>query len=168
MSDWYKGTHIVYPKEVFTTFAETFKNLNNMFIAVDFDGTIVKHKYPQIGEEIPFAIDTLRLIQSELKHQVILWTVREGELLDAAVEFCRIRGLEFYAVNQNHPESTMVNAPRKLMADMFIDDRNFGGMPDWGFIYNALKDRPKECLSVNIFNQPEQSMPKFKKRGLFR
>ncbi len=25
-------------------------------IAVDFDGTIVEHRYPRIGEEIPFAV----------------------------------------------------------------------------------------------------------------
>jgi hypothetical protein len=138
-----------------------------MVIAVDFDGTIVKHKYPQIGEEIPFAIETLKLIQSELRHQLILWTVREGELLDEAVHFCRIRGLEFYSVNQNHPESSIANNPRKLMADLFIDDRNFGGMPDWGFIYNSLKERPNECFSVNIFNPVHNTDQKQKKRGLF-
>lgn len=139
-----------------------------MFIAVDFDGTIVKHKYPEIGEEIPFAIQTLRMIQSELRHQIILWTVREGDLLEEAVEYCRSRGLEFYAINQNHPESSMSVAPRKLMVDMFIDDRNFGGMPDWGFIYNSLKNRPGECFSNDIFNQSEDIVPKTKKRGLFR
>jgi hypothetical protein len=139
-----------------------------MIIAVDFDGTIVKHKYPRIGEEIPFAIDTLRLIQTELKHHLILWTAREGALLKDAVEFCRARGLEFYAVNQNHPESTLSPGPRKLMADMFIDDRNFGGLPDWGFIYNALKEHPEECFYPSIFNQPSVADIKTRKRGLFR
>ena len=59
-----------------------------------------------------------------------------GELLEEAVNYCKERGLVFYAVNQNHPEDKSVEGPRKLMADMFIDDRNFGGLPDWGFIYN--------------------------------
>ena len=138
-----------------------------MVIAVDFDGTIVKHKYPQIGEEIPFAIETLKLIQSELRHQLILWTVREGELLDEAVHFCRMRGLEFYSVNQNHPESSITNNPRKLMADLFIDDRNFGGIPEWGFIYHSLKERPNECFSVNIFYHAHETARKTKKRGIF-
>lgn len=31
-----------------------------MIIAVDFDGTIVEHKYPKIGDEILFATDTLK------------------------------------------------------------------------------------------------------------
>ena len=52
-----------------------------MIIAVDFDGTIVEHRYPRIGEEIPFAVDTLKLLQQE-KHRLILWSVREGALLD--------------------------------------------------------------------------------------
>ncbi len=138
-----------------------------MVIAVDFDGTIVKHKYPLIGEEIPFAIETLKLIQSELRHHLILWTVREGDLLKDAVEFCRNRGLEFYAVNQNLPEDTNIISPRKLMADMFIDDRNFGGMPDWGFIYNSLRERPGECFLPSIFCQDQIPVPKTKRRGLF-
>ena len=74
-----------------------------MTIAVDFDGTIVEHRYPRIGEEIPFAVETLKLLQQE-KHRLILWSVREGELLDEAIEWCRARGLEFYAANKDYPE----------------------------------------------------------------
>ena len=74
-----------------------------MIIAVDFDGTIVEHKYPAIGKEIPFAFETLRKLQTE-HHKLILWSVREGKLLDEAVTFCRERGLEFYAVNRDYPE----------------------------------------------------------------
>ena len=57
-----------------------------MTIAVDFDGTIVEHKYPSIGKEIPFATATLKMLQRD-GHRLILWTVREGELLDEAVAF---------------------------------------------------------------------------------
>lgn len=123
-----------------------------MIIAIDFDGTIVENRYPKIGKEIPFAIETIKLIQNELKHRVILWTVREGHELDEAVNFCKSKGLNFYAVNKNHPEPSRPNEPRKLMADMFIDDRNFGGMPDWGFIYNSLKANPAENLFQSINN----------------
>lgn len=139
-----------------------------MVIAVDFDGTIVEHKYPSIGKEIPFAVETIKLIQTELKHTIILWTVREGNLLDEAVQFCRERGLYFYAINSNEPGSKKSEQPRKLMADMFIDDRNFGGLPDWGYIYTALKERPEQCFSPDIFRDaPEAPLIK-KKRGLFR
>ena len=111
-----------------------------MIIAVDFDGTIVEHRYPEIGKERPFAISTLKKLQAE-RHQLILWTVREGRLLNEAVEFCASRGLEFYAVNANYPDEKVeqrLSPCRKLSADLFIDDRNVGGMLEWGEIYNMI------------------------------
>jgi len=110
-----------------------------MIIAVDFDGTIVKHEYPKIGRELPFAIDTLKRLQQKPEYQLILWTVREGVELQEALEFCKSRGLEFYAVNSNYPEEEAEHKePRKLKADLFIDDRNLGGLPDWGVIYRMI------------------------------
>ena len=37
-----------------------------MIIAVDFDGTIVEHRYPKIGEERPFAIETLKMPKPQI------------------------------------------------------------------------------------------------------
>lgn len=113
-----------------------------MIIAVDFDGTIVEHRYPKIGKEIPYAIDTLKMLIKD-RHQLILWTVREGELLQEAVDYCRERGVEFYAINTNYPEEKDVHRhfSRKLKADLFIDDRNLGGLPDWGIIYRMIKEK---------------------------
>lgn len=111
-----------------------------MTIAVDFDGTIVEHRYPEIGEEIPFAIDTLKMLIQD-RHKLILWTVREGQLLDEAINWCRERGVEFYAVNRDYPEELPQNNQhfsRKLKVDMWIDDRNIGGLPDWGTIYRMI------------------------------
>ena len=122
-----------------------------MTIAIDFDGTIVEHRYPEIGEEIPFAIDTLKMLIRE-HHKLILWTVREGSLLDEAVAWCRERGVEFYAVNRDYPEETTSNNPRfsrKLKADVFIDDRNIGGLPDWGTIYRMITEK---CQWSDILN----------------
>ena len=111
-----------------------------MIIAVDFDGTIVSHAYPNIGKPIPFAIDTLKKLQAD-GHQLILWSVREGELLQEAVDYCQQKGLEFYAVNANFPEEHMLSTglrSRKIVADLYIDDRNLGGLPDWGVIYQMI------------------------------
>ena len=111
-----------------------------MIIAVDFDGTIVEHRYPEIGEEIPFATDTLKMLIKD-HHRLILWSVREGKLLEDAVNWCRERGVEFYAVNRDYPEETTDNNQhfsRKLKADVWIDDRNIGGLPDWGTIYRMI------------------------------
>ena len=71
-----------------------------MVIAVDFDGTIVEHKYPAIGEEKPFACEVLRMLIAE-RHRLILWTVREGKLLDDAIQWCKKRGVELWAVNSD-------------------------------------------------------------------
>ena len=111
-----------------------------MTIAVDFDGTIVRHRYPKIGDEIPFATETLRLLLRD-RHRLILWTVREGRLLDEAIEWCKARGVEFYAVNRDFPEEDATGSgfSRKIKADLFIDDRNFGGLPDWGTIYHRIQ-----------------------------
>ena len=115
-----------------------------MIIAVDFDGTIVEHRYPEIGREKPFAFDTLKMLQKE-GHRLILWTVREDKLLEEAVDFCRQHGVEFYAVNTNYPEEQEAHQhfSRKLKADVFIDDRNLGGMLDWGSIYRIIHYRLK-------------------------
>lgn len=93
-------------------------------------------------KEIPFAIETLKLLQRE-GHWLILWSVREGKLLEEAVEWCRARGLEFYAVNKDYPEEEMTDKDysRKLKVDLFIDDRNLGGLPDWGIIYQIIKEK---------------------------
>lgn len=116
-----------------------------MIIAVDFDGTIVEHKYPEIGKELPFATATLRQLIKD-GHKLILWSVREGELLKEAVKWCEERGVRFYSVNADldeddcdQPQSPHYS--RKIKADMFIDDRNIGGLPDWGTIYQMISRR---------------------------
>ena len=57
-----------------------------MIIAVDFDGTIVENRYPEIGEERPFATETLKMLIKD-RHRLVLWTCREGELLEAREVF---------------------------------------------------------------------------------
>ena len=129
-----------------------------MLIAVDFDGTIVEHRYPEIGKEIPFAISTLKRLQEE-GHRLVLWTVREGALLNEAVEFCRQRGLEFYAVNANFPEEVAnpgMTACRKLKADLFIDDRNVGYLPEWGVIYELVHRRCSYRRYMHELHQMEE------------
>lgn len=129
-----------------------------MTIAIDFDGTIVEHRYPEIGPEIPFAIDTLKMLIND-RHRLILWSVREGVLLEEAVEYCRKRGVEFYAVNKDYPEekTTDRNFSRKLKVDLFIDDRNLGGIPDWGTIYRMINEKKSyaDILREEIAEQSE-------------
>ena len=67
-----------------------------MTIAIDFDGTIVEHRYPAIGKELPFATATLRQLMKD-GHKLVLWSVREGDLLQEAIDWCSERGVRFYA-----------------------------------------------------------------------
>lgn len=123
-------------------------------IAIDFDGTIVEDEYPGIGKPQLFAFETLKKLQ-EKGHRLILWTYRSGKELKDAVAFCEENGIQFYAVNQSFPEEKFDGSySRKINADIFIDDRNIGGLMGWGEIYQNLIDE----------NPPQQ--PK-KKKGWF-
>jgi len=114
------------------------EHLRNLKVAVDFDGTIVEHEYPYIGKEMLFAFETLKELQKN-GVLLILWTFRAGKELEQAVEFCRNRGIEFYAVNKSYPEEIYDDSvSRKINADIFIDDRNIGGFPGWGRIWQIL------------------------------
>tara|TARA_R110002012_G_scaffold321969_1_gene552889 strand:- start:24608 stop:25021 length:414 start_codon:yes stop_codon:yes gene_type:complete len=111
---------------------------NKLIIAVDFDGTIVEDAYPKIGKPKLFAFETLERLQKE-GHRLILWTYRSDLRLEEAVAFCRENGLEFYAVNKSFPEEQFdYTKSRKIHADIFIDDRNLGGILGWGEIYQML------------------------------
>ncbi|HAF27593.1 MAG TPA: hydrolase [Bacteroidales bacterium] len=115
-----------------------------MIIAVDFDGTIVDHEYPEIGKPKLFAFDTLKALQNK-GHQLILWTYRAGKELEEAVEYCQKNGIEFYAINKNYPEEIYDETiSRKIYADVYIDDKNAGGFLDWSKIW--------EILNPELFN----------------
>ncbi|NOY95845.1 MAG: HAD hydrolase family protein [Chlorobi bacterium] len=116
---------------------------DKLVIAVDFDGTIVEHKYPKIGAEIPHALDTLKMLK-EQGHTLILWTFRSGKELEKAIKFCKKRGFEFHAVNNNSPGETYDHTySRKIYADLYIDDRNILGIPDWATIYEIVNSKVK-------------------------
>ncbi len=119
-----------------------------MIIAVDFDGTIVEHKYPRIGKEMLFAFQTLKELQKQ-NHKLILWTYRAGKQLDEAVEYCKKNGIEFYAVNSNYPEEELdTSISRKIYADIYIDDRNIGGFIGWSKIWQIINKNQESNYSI--------------------
>lgn len=120
---------------------------DTLTIAVDFDGTIVEDKYPRIGRPIIFAFDTLKKLQSN-GHRLILWTYRKGKKLEDAVKFCKDNGIVFYAVNSSFFEEEFnTSHSRKINADIFIDDRNIGGLISWSEIYQQLIGEPSPSKS---------------------
>ncbi|PID68732.1 MAG: hydrolase [Flavobacteriales bacterium] len=113
-----------------------------LIIAIDFDGTIVEDAYPKIGSPKIFAFETMKALQKD-GHRLILWTYRYGDRLREAVDFCENNGIKFYAVNKNYPEEKFDGkVSRKINADLFIDDRNIGGLMGWGEIYKMIKNEP--------------------------
>ena len=98
-------------------------------VAIDFDGTLVENKYPEIGK-IKDNIWTAAIIARRCGTKLILWTSRTGEYLEQAVQFCKDHGLVFDAVNDNIPEVKALgwNA-RKVFATLYIDDRS--GTINW-------------------------------------
>ncbi len=119
-----------------------------MKIAIDFDGTIVEDAYPEIGKPMLFAFETMKELQKQ-KHQLILWTYRSGAELEQAVEFCREHGIEFYAVNQSYQEEKYDDSiSRKILAHVFIDDRNLGGFPGWSTVWQMLNSNQDQREGV--------------------
>ena len=140
---------------------ESFETMH-VKIAVDFDGTIVDHKFPEIGEEKLFAFSTLKAIQKK-GFKLILWTYRSGKLLDEAVEYCKQNGVEFYAVNKNYPEEIFDESmSRKVDVDIYIDDKNIGGFLGWTNIWKILNRDEQN------FDEIEKNILKNSKRSIFK
>ena len=115
--------------------ARNYKSRKRLLLAIDFDGTIVTHSWPGIGEPLPYAFEVMHKLQAA-GHQLILVTCREDEprrkYLTEAVEFCAQRGIEFRSVNENHRDDDFRDhGGRKVFAHFYIDDRNLGGFPGW-------------------------------------
>ena len=98
--------------------------MQSKIYAVDFDGTLCENIWPNIGEPKSDVIYMLKKLRKE-GNKLILWTCREGPLLDEAVRWCEDKGLYFDAVNDNlegHKELFGGNS-RKILADYYIDDK---------------------------------------------
>ncbi len=97
-----------------------------------------------------------------------MWTYRSGKYLEEAVEFCKKNGLEFYAINSSFEGEVFdgEQQSRKIDADMFIDDRNLGGFPGWGEVYEIISKKIEFGLAGNEV-VPYSKKEKTKKKGLF-
>lgn len=126
-----------------------------MIICVDFDGTVVDHRFPSIGEPVPDAIKWLMRLQYN-GAKIILYTMRsdnmvEGDLLSQAVDYLEERGVELYGVNRNPEQESWTTSP-KVYGHVYVDDAAFGcptvqpesfNRPcvDWGVVGPAIERR---------------------------
>ena len=101
-------------------------------IALDFDGTLFETEYPTILRPIEGVLNWA-IKRRKNGDKLILWTCREGKELEDAVYECKNWGLEFDAVNDNLPELKELwhNNPRKVAADIYIDDKNLTFSRHW-------------------------------------
>lgn len=119
-----------------------------MIIAIDFDGTIVEHMWPEIGPLRTNAVEVIRRLNTE-GHRILIWTCRTSQILDRiqlpsrstvfhAKEFLDDHGIPYHAINNNDPRSDFQPSP-KIYADLYIDDKQLGGLPDdWEDIYKMI------------------------------
>lgn len=93
-------------------------------IAVDFDGTLSRAPFPEVGDP---NMELIKFLQGQkrLGNKLILWTCRVGKPLEEAVKWCSCQGLTFDAVNENLPSTLewMGGDSRKIFAHTYIDDR---------------------------------------------
>jgi hypothetical protein len=94
-----------------------------LIIAIDFDGTCVKHEYPEIGQDIG-AIPVLKDLIEE-GHQLVLFTMRGGMCLVKAVQWFNDNGIDLYGVNTNPTQAEWTDSP-KVYAHIYIDDAALG------------------------------------------
>lgn len=123
--------------------------IKSQYIGIDFDGTMVKHDYPNIGADIEGAIETVKELIAA-GHKVILYTMRSGDRLVEAVEYLEECGIKFYAINENPSQKYWTNSP-KIFFNILIDDISLGcplvipekGRPyvDWERVGELLVDR---------------------------
>lgn len=99
-----------------------------MIIAIDFDGTLCDHRFPEIGGEAPHAFEWLKKFQ-DAGAKLMLWTMRNDRpnepVLSQAVQWCRERGIEFWGVNNNPEQHSWSQSPKQY-AHVYIDDAAFG------------------------------------------
>lgn len=132
-----------------------------MIIAVEFDGTIVENKFPEIGRERSLAIYYLKELQLR-GHKIILWTLRSGNDLKAAIDYCRSEGLEFEAVNCGVTQNANASMNcKKVEADLYIDCKNIGGIPSWSEIFWCL--HPDEYNHVKLRSSCRKKQNRFQK-----
>ena len=91
-------------------------------IAIDFDGTIVTHDYPRVGKPIPLAKEIINML-TDNGHLCFLWTMRDGETLEAAKKYCKDNGIMLCNYNQSPDQFS--NSPKQY-ATIYIDDAALG------------------------------------------
>lgn len=104
-----------------------------MFICVDFDGTMVNHVYPLVGDPVPHAVEWCKRFV-DIGCGIILWTMRSDSHLLDAENFMYDNGIKLFGVNHNPTQGRWTTSP-KAYGNCYIDDAAIGcpliQVPGW-------------------------------------
>lgn len=107
------------------------KKKDTYVIAVDFDGTLCEYAFPEIGKQNDNHKKIMEILINlrNKGHKLILWTCRgdnvEFPCLTDALNWCKSKGLEFDAVNENVIGTRKISGPSpKVVADFYLDDKS--------------------------------------------
>lgn len=116
-----------------------------MILAIDFDGTLHMGQYPAIGIPMPYAIEVMKQLKAD-GHYIIINTCRSNGYLTEAINWLLSKGIPFDRVNDNHPETVEKynSDSRKIYAHIYVDDKQVGGLPPWGEIYNYITEAEQQ------------------------
>ena len=112
-----------------------------MIFAIDFDGTIVEDDYPKIGKLKDGAKETINSLYDK-GHHIIIWTCRSGIKQSVAEVFLKKNGVKYHTINNSLPHHIAkfnYLDPRKVGADVYIDDKHLGFKVDWKKINKEIK-----------------------------
>ena len=122
-----------------------------MIVAIDFDGTIVENRFPDVGNPVPLALESMREIIMG-GNRIILWTMRSGPKLEEAVNYLYENGIPLFGINANTEQGSWTSSP-KAHADKYVDDNAIGcpliypidGKPyvDWIRTMNGIRKDEK-------------------------
>lgn len=103
-----------------------------MILAVDFDRTLHTGNHPAIGAVAPYARVSMKTLAAE-GHYIIIWTCRTGDLLLEAINWLLENDIPFSRVNDHNPDNLAQYGidGKKIYADVYIDDKQVGGLPTW-------------------------------------
>lgn len=107
-------------------------------LAIDFDNTIVNNEFPEIGDLKLYAREVINQLAKE-GYYIIIWTCRGSFELNEVRHWLTHNDIHFDKINENAPYEMVGFTPHpKIYADVYIDDRNIGGVPKWPEIYEIL------------------------------
>jgi hypothetical protein len=93
------------------------------YIAVDFDATLIDHRFPNMGPDVPLAVETLKVLST--KCSIILNTMRSGRELEDAVQWFKDKDIPLSGINSNPSQTAWTMSP-KCYANIYIDDAAYG------------------------------------------